>query len=290
MSADSTAGPWLVPYIDAYISPLGRGLILWCLAVLALTTLAALAASIVGRVRCGDGIKLWGLELLPSPESKEVGRLQQERSRAVLDAQAAADDSRQKHMLIKLMVDVCFEIELALSEPVPDDAGRILSSAMDAIVSALPAIMVKRRGDFNRAAMLAPDPEDADQLMIVKAHGFSPKSVSSVRLRIDDSVAGYVLRKQVCVRIDRVAEDPRYKKTRQIIPYSSLLSTPIGDDGVLCIDGQRPGTFTEDDEFYAQAMASALTTLLYLEDRIRLMGTIVPAAKSQEEADVPEER
>ena len=106
-----------------------------------------------------------------------------------------------------------------------------------------------------RIASLMLVDEERDELYIQAARGLKEEIVCGTRVRMDDSIAGWVARHGSPLLITNVEEDPRFGERRNAHQYEtkSLLSVPVKIDGrvvgVININNKISCTpFTEDDQ------------------------------------------
>jgi HD-GYP domain-containing protein (c-di-GMP phosphodiesterase class II) len=105
-----------------------------------------------------------------------------------------------------------------------------------------------------RIASLMLVDEERDELYIQAARGLKEEVVCGTRVRMDDSIAGWVARHGTPLLVTNVEEDPRFGERRNAHQYEtkSLLSVPVKIDGrvvgVININNKVSCTpFTEDD-------------------------------------------
>ncbi|HEU5311113.1 MAG TPA: HD domain-containing phosphohydrolase, partial [Candidatus Eisenbacteria bacterium] len=106
-----------------------------------------------------------------------------------------------------------------------------------------------------RIASLMLVDEERDELYIQAARGLREEIVCGTRVRMDDSIAGWVARHGTPLLVTNVEEDPRFGERRNAHQYEtkSLLSVPVKIDGrvvgVININNKISCTpFTEDDQ------------------------------------------
>ncbi|HET9252729.1 MAG TPA: HD domain-containing phosphohydrolase [Candidatus Eisenbacteria bacterium] len=106
-----------------------------------------------------------------------------------------------------------------------------------------------------RIASLMLVDEERDELYIQAARGLREEIVCGARVKMDDSIAGWVVRHGTPLLVTNVEEDPRFGERRNSHQYEtkSLLSVPVKIDGrvvgVININNKISCTpFTEDDQ------------------------------------------
>jgi HD-GYP domain-containing protein (c-di-GMP phosphodiesterase class II) len=113
-----------------------------------------------------------------------------------------------------------------------------------------------------RIASLMLVDQERDELYIQAARGLREEVVCGTRVRMDDSIAGWVARHGTPLLVTNVEEDPRFGERRNAHQYEtkSLLSVPVKIDGrvvgVININNKVSCTpFTEDDRMLLSSLS-----------------------------------
>ena len=148
----------------------------------------------------------------------------------------------------------------------PGDAGVITHAAWDSGRSAsehitrLTVEMIAEVMHARIASLMLVD-EEREELYIKAARGLREEVVSGTRLKMGDSIAGWVAKHGIPLLITDVEEDPRFtRRNGHQYETKSLLSVPIKADGrvvgVININNKISCTpFTEDDQALLTSLA-----------------------------------
>jgi signal transduction histidine kinase len=159
--------------------------------------------------------------------------------------------------------------------------GRVLHStldpqeALDLIVRESVRVM---RASSGSAALINPT---TGLLEIQAACGISPEA-ASLKLTLHEGVTGWVARKGLPARIDDVALDPRYVSIREGVRSELAVPLKVEDEvrGVLNVDADTIGAFTEDDQELLQALAGEAAGVIrntWLYEQIRVKARLLEA-------------
>jgi signal transduction histidine kinase len=171
---------------------------------------------------------------------------------------AVVNAAAQLELLLRL------QQELALETDVDHVLGRIIETATTML-------------DAERATLYVVDTNKSELWSRVLTEGTAPgvTEVREIRLPLDgQSLAADVGRTGTILRIDAPYDDPRFDPStdqRTGFRTRSILVAPIDSRdrrrlGVLQVVNKRDGTFTQDDEEFAQALAGAAGVALeYVE-------------------------
>jgi signal transduction histidine kinase/HD-GYP domain-containing protein (c-di-GMP phosphodiesterase class II) len=113
-----------------------------------------------------------------------------------------------------------------------------------------------------RIASLMLVDQEREELYIQAARGLKEEVVCGTRVRMDDSIAGWVAKHGAPLLVTNVEEDPRFGERRNARQYEtkSLLSVPVKIDGrvvgVININNKVSCTpFTEDDQMLLSSLS-----------------------------------
>ncbi len=222
----------------------------------AIAVLCALAATLV-RVLRGDEIEFAGVRIGSDRRLREL---------------ANAIERLRRDGLVKANVIAALERTAAALALLGESAGtnrrdRFLRDALGELAAAVSS----GADDYQRASIWIE--AGSGDLRMRAGFNFRADAIANARLRIDRSIAGWVLRHDETIRIDDVASERDFEtKRRTSGDYRSLLVAPIRGSGggpgppgtlaVLSIDAQREAYFTADHELYAKAFAAIFAVAL----------------------------
>ncbi|MFT9116542.1 MAG: GAF domain-containing protein [Sporolactobacillus sp.] len=129
-------------------------------------------------------------------------------------------------------------------------------------------LYTRERDNGHRVAVFTE--QESGYLKIFHGSGYSPEGTENLKLRINNSSAGYSYSSGEKYFNNDLTQDPRYKRnplsSRQ---YYSLMCVPIQYSGttigILNIDGLKRGSFDRDDLDHLTYFASALAPLIKVE-------------------------
>ncbi len=131
----------------------------------------------------------------------------------------------------------------------------------EALQGAVQGLQVTLGGD--RVAILLAD-EKEQSLKIGAAIGYSEDDLSTINIPIGNGVTGWAARNQKTVRIDNAPEDPRYisisANTRSELAVPLLFRKELL--GVLNVESERIGAYSEDTEEMLGTLAGSLAAII----------------------------
>ena len=116
-----------------------------------------------------------------------------------------------------------------------------------------------------------------------------PATAADLKLRVGEGITGWVARNGKPARVDDVAQDPRYVMLRRSIRSELAVPLEVNGEvrGVLNVDSNRKGAFSDDDLELLEALARQAATVihntwLFEQSRLkaRLLETLVSVGQT----------
>jgi len=217
----------------------------------------------IKRIRKGDEFSLLNIIKI-SPN-----RIVQEQNEMIRNLN---EDSKQKSHVLKILNQMILEtINVSVSKSY-DEFLQNRKAVYEYILHSIGVVLTKNKSNSHRVAIFV-DNKDG-YLKIHEGLGYSSEGRKHLRLKIDDSAAGYVFRTGSIYNSGNVDEPGNHFKRHPMATkdYKSLMCVPIQYGkmilGVLSIDGQEENSFSKDDETYLVYFANALASFMSIENMI----------------------
>jgi transcriptional regulator with GAF, ATPase, and Fis domain len=234
--------------------------VITALKIICLIGMVAIIYFVIQRIRRGDEVKFfWFIQLSPN-------RVVEKQK---IEFQNLNADSKQKTQIIKALNQIFQEVVNLLTSQSQVDYEQNKKALYDCILYSIGSILTKQKSDTHRVAIFI-DNKDG-YLRICEGFGFSSERKKQLRLKINDSAAGYTFRTGTPYYSGDVQISGTHFKVDSTSSESikSLMCVLIKCGniklGVLSIDGQEINSFTKDDLDYLTYFADALTPLMYIE-------------------------
>jgi len=213
----------------------------------------------------GDSLTFWGLEL---KTDKKFRDLQEDYKKLIKEFHELNQDSKQKSKILTILNDIAIEIGnvMALTDLKAFTEQRRL--IYNLVLPAITSILTKDKDNYHRVAIFVPD-GGSGELRIVRGLGFSTDDIKNFKLKIANSVAGWVYKNNKCFISGDAQNESLFCKHERSMSVNSLICVPIsnGDKvhGVLNLDGEEPNSFSKDDVDYLRYFATLISALFELE-------------------------
>lgn len=152
------------------------------------------------------------------------------------------------------LLNVVDNSRLFLKSIINLDEGESVALSLQRIIESLSSDIKTNPGDKHRCGFWISEPQRGGLLLINGSSGFTNHYLGKRLLGYDKSVAGRCFRKKEVINIEDVYQDEDFEQSDN--DYISLICIPIGDIGVLTVDGKNP--FDKNAESIAELYGSII--------------------------------